>query len=140
MSQPHADVPPEAESELLTAVELTRWLRITPRTVYQFVRNARSCTIPVRVISRGFPKWDRLLSIHLSAGLPLGDYRLTPRLAPVDGYTAPAERHSPRSRQVPTTHEVVATVAHGTSAPLSNSRPDPSVPPPSRASVTSSAC
>src|SRR5262245_2865520 len=68
-----------------------------------------SCTIPVRVISRVFPKWDRLLSIRLSAGLQLGDYRLTPRLAPVDEYTAPAEHHSPRSRQVPTTHEVVAT-------------------------------
>jgi excisionase family DNA binding protein len=41
MSQPHADVPPEAESELLTAVELARWLHITPRTVYRFVRNAQ---------------------------------------------------------------------------------------------------
>src|SRR5262245_61157988 len=86
--------------------------------------SGRSCTIHVRVISRVFPKWDRLLSIRLSAGLQLGDYRLTPRLTPVDGYTTPAECHSPRSRQVSTTHEVVATVAHGTSAPLSNSRPD----------------
>jgi excisionase family DNA binding protein len=50
MSQPHADVPPEAESELLTAVELARWLRITPRTVYRFVRNAQ---LPYVRVGRG---------------------------------------------------------------------------------------
>ena len=50
MSQPHADMPPEAESALLTAIELARWLRITPRTVYRFVRTAQ---LPYVRVGRG---------------------------------------------------------------------------------------
>jgi PTS system nitrogen regulatory IIA component len=37
------DTPEEAmeDDELLTVVEVARWLRITPRTVYRFVHHAQ---------------------------------------------------------------------------------------------------
>ena len=50
MSEPAADVPPEAEPALLTAVELARWLRVAPRTVYRFVRHAQ---LPYVRVGRG---------------------------------------------------------------------------------------
>ena len=63
MSQPHADMPPEAESALLTAIELARWLRITPRTVYRFVHTA---LLPYVRVGRGL-RFTEPTSKHGSA-------------------------------------------------------------------------
>jgi hypothetical protein len=57
--------------------------------------DTESCRATVRLMNGVFSKPVCLLSVALSVGLQCAVYRLTPRLAPVDGCTAPAERHAP---------------------------------------------